>query len=150
MSARSRLHLIAALAVAGLLAGCATGPKYTEVASAIPTLKPAEGRIYFYRTSALGAAVQPTINLNGTAVGTSITSGFFFVDRPPGSYEVMMGTEVERKLTFTLEAGQERFVRTSISLGLLVGRPHAELVDAKEAREEISTLSYTGTPLQKK
>jgi hypothetical protein len=62
----------------------------------------------------------------------------------------MMGTEVERKLTFTLEAGQERFVRTSISLGLLVGRPHAELVDAKEAREEISTLSYTGTPLQKK
>ncbi len=147
---RIRLRLLAGLAATLLVAGCATGPKYTEVASAIPTLKSGEGRIYFYRTSALGAAVQPTINLNGTPVGTSQPSGFFFIDRPAGNYEVLMGTEVERKLTFTLEPGQERFVRTSITFGLMVGRPLAELVDPKEARAEVSSLSYTGTALQKK
>lgn len=147
---RIRVRLLAALAAAIFVAGCATGPKYDEVASSIPTLKAGEGRVYFYRTSALGAAIQPTINLNGSPVGTSQPSGFFFVDRPAGNYEVLMGTEVERKLTFTLEPGQERFVRTSITFGLLVGRPLAELVDPKEARGEISSLSYTGAGLQKK
>lgn len=150
MIQRIRVRLFAALGGALLVAGCATGPKFTEVSGAIPTLKQGEGRIYFYRTSAMGAAIQPTINLNGSAVGTSQPSGFFFVDRPAGPYEVLMGTEVERKLSFVLESGQERFVRTSITLGLFIGRPYAELVDPKDARGELSSLSYTGTSLPPK
>lgn len=104
MTITRRLCGVAALLV---LSGCATGPKYTEVISTIPVLAPSQGRIYFYRPSALGTAVQPDINLNGQKVGTAKPHGFYFVDRAPGNYEVSAATETEKKLTFTLEPRQE-------------------------------------------
>lgn len=55
--------------VSALLSACASGPKYADVMSTQPSLTPTQGRIYFYRPSALGAAVQPDIKLNGQKVG---------------------------------------------------------------------------------
>lgn len=143
----SRFVLITGAAL--LAAGCASGPKFSEIASSIPTLKAAEGRIYFYRTSMLGAAIQPTINLNGVAVGTSRPGGFFFVDRSPGNYEIVMASEVERKVTFVLTTGEHKYIRTSVGMGFFVGRPQAELVSAEEGHKEVSELSYTGEALKK-
>jgi hypothetical protein len=131
-----------------LLSGCATGAKYTEVVSTIPALAPSEGRIYFYRPSALGAALQPDINLNGQKVGTAKPHGFYFVDRVPGNYEVTAATETEKKLTFTLEPGQERFVRLKIQVGIFVGRIVPELVDRAEAQEELKDLSFIAAPIK--
>ena len=145
MTITRRLCGVAALLV---LSGCATGPKYTEVISTIPALAPSQGRIYFYRPSALGTAVQPDINLNGQKVGTAKPHGFYFVDRAPGNYEVSAATETEKKLTFTLEPRQERFVRLKIQMGLLVGRIVPELVDRAEAEGELKDLSFIAEPLK--
>jgi hypothetical protein len=131
-----------------LLSACATGPKYTEVASTIPSLMSSQGRIYFYRPSALGAAVQPEIKLNGEKVGTAKPHGFYFVDRAPGNCEVTAATETEKKLTFTLEPRQERYVRLKIQMGLFVGRIVPELVDKAEAEDELKTLSFIADPLK--
>jgi hypothetical protein len=131
-----------------LLAGCASGPKYTEVASTFESLAPSKGRIYFYRPSAMGAAVQPEIKLNGRKVGTAKPGGFYFVDRDPGNYEVTAATETEKKLTFTLEPAQERYVRLKIQMGIMVGRIVPELVDKNEAIKELKGLSYIKEPLQ--
>ena len=136
------------LALGLLLAGCATGAKYTEVASTIAPVPPAQGRIYFYRPSALGAAVQPDIKLNGQKVGTAKPHGFYFVDRTPGDYEVSAATETEKKLTFTLEPQQERFVRLKIQIGVFVGRIVPELVDKAEAVDELKDLSFIAEPLK--
>ena len=144
---RARTGFVAA-ALLLVLSGCATGAKYTEVASTLPPLAPSQGRIYFYRSSAFGAAVQPDINLNGQKVGTAKPHGFYFVDRPPGNYEVTAATETEKKLTFTLEPGQERFVRLRIAMGVLVGRIIPELVDKAQAEKELSSLSFIAEPLK--
>ena len=142
---------VLAVAVALVLAGCASGPKLAEVKSQIPILKPDEGRIYFYRgSSPVGAAIQPDIMLNGAKVGESIPGGFFFVDQGSGAKEVSTSTEVEKKLTFTLDRGQTRYVRTVIGFGLLVGRVYPELVDNPTGEKEMDDLSYTGPPLGKK
>jgi len=131
-----------------LLSGCATGAKYTAVVSTISPLAPSQGRIYFYRPSALGFAVQPDINLNGYKVGTAKPHGFYFVDRAPGNCEVTATTETEKKLTFTLEPGQERFVRLKIQIGVFVGRIVPELVDKIEAEGELKELSFIPEPLK--
>ena len=144
---RARTSFVAAVLLL-VLSGCATGAKYTEVASTLPPLAPSQGRIYFYRPSAFGAAVQPDINLNGQKVGTAKPHGFYFVDRPPGNYEVTAATETEKKLTFTLEPGQERFVRLRIAMGVLVGRIIPELVDKAQAEKELSSLSFIAEPLK--
>ena len=120
---------IRALAVTGILAltllsACATsGPKFSDMTAEMSTTsKPGVGRIYFYRTSVLGAAVQPEVRLNGQAVGHAIPQGFFFVDCPPGNYEVS---------TF------------------LVGHVYGELVDEAKGRSEITATRYTGFPIPK-
>lgn len=126
-----------------LLSACASGPSYSEMKSSIPVLAQGQGRIYFYRSnSMMGAAIQPDIRLNDQVIGSSQPGGFFYVDRPPGSYEAVCGTEVDRKATFVLDAGQERYIKTSISMGVLVGHVTPELVDPSEGSAAVQGLNY--------
>lgn len=141
---------LAVVACAAMLAACASGPKHAEVQSSIPALKATEGRLYVYRSSSmLGAAIQPNVMVNGKVAGESKPGGFFFVDLPPGTVEVSTSTEVEKKLTLTLDAGQTRYVRTTIGFGLMVGRVYPELVDNAQGAKEIAETSYIGKPLPK-
>lgn len=128
-----------------LLSACASGPKYSEIASSIPSLEAKDGRIYFYRTgNPIGSAIQPSVKLNDETVGKSKPGGFFFVDRVPGDYEVVLSTEVDKKLTFTLPADEERYVKMTVGLGVLVYRVFPELVDAGVGKEALVKLRYTG------
>ena len=141
---------LAIVGCAALLAACASGPKHAEVQSSIPALKASEGRLYVYRSgSMMGAAIQPNVVINGKVAGESKPGGFFFVDLPPGTVEVSTSTEVEKKLTLTLDAGQTRYVRTTVGFGLMVGRVYPELVDNAQGAKEITETSYTGKPLPK-
>jgi hypothetical protein len=137
-------RLFACCLVALTLSACASGVKFTVMNPSTMPKDQDSGRIFFYRTTILGAALQPDINLNGTKVGNSVAQGFFYVDRPPGNYEVVTSTEVARKVTFVLEKGQTRFVRFSVSMGFFVGHVYGELVDSAEGLEEIKECKYTG------
>lgn len=142
---------VLALSVALVLGGCASGPKYSEVKTGIPTLAADKGRIWFYRSANMfGSGIQPSVMLNGEKVGDSVPGGFFFVDRAPGTDEVVLSTEVDRKLTFTLDPGQERFVRMTVGLGVIVYRVYPELVERSQADAEIGDLSYIGTTVLSK
>lgn len=139
-----KLSSICVLALA--VVGCATGPKYTEVKRSIPNLSPDNGRIYFYRSGTMfGAAIQPSVTLNGVVVGDSKPGGFFYVDVPPADYEVVLSTEVDKKLTFVLEKRQEKCVRMSVGLGVVVYRVYPELAEPAVCDAEIQDLSYTGS-----
>src|SRR5882672_4123795 len=140
-----RAVALAAVAAALMLSACATsGLKFSEMGATMAAAQPDTGRIYFYRTALLGAAVQPEVRLNGEKVGKAVPNGFFYVDRPAGNYQVVTETEVEKKLTFTLDAGQARYVRLNISMGFLVGRVYGELIDEAEAKSEIASTRYIG------
>lgn len=144
--------IFVSIVVFALLVGCAaTGPLYTEVAASIPSVPPNKARVYFFRPDTmLGAAVTSDIRLNEKVVGKSERGSFFFVDQSPGKCTVSTSTEVEKQLTFVLEQGQTKYVRTSVSFGVMVGRINAELVAPDQAKGEISGLHYTGAPLAKK
>jgi hypothetical protein len=135
-------------AVMALAAGCATGVKHSEMASSMPSVKPGEGRIYFFRSSSpVGAAVQPDIRLGGQVVGTSKPGGFFYVDRPAGNYVASASTETEKNLSFTLAPGETKYIRSSVGFGHLVGRVILDLETPDKAQAEIGSLSYTGAPM---
>ena len=138
------LNFVMVLAAAALVTGCAGGPGYSEMKGRIPALASDKGRIYFYRTSALGAAVQPAVKLNDQKVGTAKPKGFFFVDRAPGSYKVETSTEVSRQLSLVLETNQTRYVRLNISMGFFVGHVWPELVDVTAGLAEVEKCKYTG------
>jgi hypothetical protein len=137
--------LLAAAAMGVALAGCATGPKFQEVQSRMAPLKADEGRVVFFRSNSLvGAAIQPEIKLNGDIVGASKPGGFFWADRPAGNYSVTSATEVERSLSLSLAPGETKYVRSSITFGLVVRRVQLELETPEKARAELPELTYTG------
>jgi hypothetical protein len=61
---------------------------------------------------------------------------------------VTAATETEKKLTFTLEPRQERYVRLKIQMGVFVGRIVPELVDKVQAEGELQGLSFIADPLK--
>jgi hypothetical protein len=134
--------LAVGLSMACMLGGCATsGLTYNEAASASPKLQSGLGRIYFYRSNIpLGLAVQPDIKLNGVKVGSAVPNGFFFVDRPPGKYEISATTETEEKVPITLMAGETKYVQFYLTPGILL--PHANLnpVVREKAMQEMADL----------
>lgn len=132
-----------------LLAACATGPKYSEIKSSLTTLDPGNGRIYFYRNYIFfGDGLRPEILLNGMKVGRSVPGAFFYLDRPPSNYEVSTSTEVTRKLTFTLSAGETKYVKTSATMGVLVGHVYPQLISPPEAEVAMSDLHFTEHPAE--
>lgn len=142
---RSFLKLALAASVVALASGCATGIKHDQMASSLPSIKAGEGRIYFLRSaSMMGAAVQPDIRLNGQVVGQSKPGGFFYVDRPAGNYLASTSTETEKTVSFTLQPGETKYIRSSISFGLMVGRVVLEPETPEKAKAELGSLSYTG------
>jgi hypothetical protein len=143
--ARGLSAVIAAIA----LAACATGgPKHAEMRSTIAPPDADRGRIFFYRdTSPAGFAVQPEIRLNGAPVGRSVPGSFFFVDRAPGHYVVAVATEVENTTTLELRAGESRYVKTSISMGIMVGRVTPTVVDPVQGESDLADLTYIGVPV---
>jgi len=135
----------AIVSMAVFVCGCATGPKYAEVGKSIPPPAAGVGRIYFFRSNSLwGFAIQPDIRLNDVVVGSSKPGGFFYIDRPAGTYIGAATTETEKTLSFVLAAGETKYIRTSLGSGVLVGRIILDLEDPRKAQAEIETLSFTG------
>jgi hypothetical protein len=112
--------------------------------ASLANIAPSMGRIYIYRTTVAGGIIQPKIYVNDVEVGSAIPRGFFYVDRPPGNYQIRMATEVKRTLSLTLSPGQIRYVKLKISLGFFVGHVYGELVENEVGEAEIQKLRYTG------
>jgi len=137
--------MAAVAAGTALLAGCATGPSYDEVAQSFPPLRDGQGRVFFLRSaSAIGSAIQPELRVDEEVVGRSRPGGFFFVDRPAGSYVAAGTTEVETRYHFDLGAGETKYLRSAITMGFLAGHLHLSEDATTNARQEMMTLAYTG------
>lgn len=127
-----------------LLAACAGGPQFSQVQGGLAAPAADNGRIFFYRTTVMGAAIQPSVKVNGEKVGDAAPQGFFYVDRPAGTYQVSISTEVTRTLSLTLEPGQTRYVRIELAWGFFVGHVYPELVEDSVGIAEIKDCHYTG------
>ena len=138
------LRLILGCMLALSLSACASGVKFTDMKPSLVPPTQEVGRIFFYRPVTVGAALKPDILVNGKVVGESVAWGFFHIDRPPGNYEVITSTEVERKVSFVLEKGQTRYIRFSVSMGFMVGHVYGELVDQATALPELEDCKYNG------
>ncbi len=66
------------------------------------------------------------------------------MDEAPGQCVVKTSTEVEKELTFVLAAGETKYVKTTVSLGVFVGRIQPQLVSPTQGEQEITQLHYTG------
>lgn len=122
-----RLAAFAALCL--MVSGCATGPSLQQSQASIPELSPDRGRVYFYRTnSGFGAAIQPSVKLDGVVVGDSVPGGVFYCDVVPGPHIAGVTTEVDRTVNFSVAAGEPAYIKMDWGFGYLVYRVQIETV----------------------
>lgn len=126
------------------LSACASSNKFTDMKPSLAPQNQEMGRIFFYRPVTSGSALRPDILVNGKRVGQSVAWEFFHLDQPPGKYEVVTRTNVERKVGFVLEKGQTRYIRFSANMGFLIGYVYGELVDQATALPELKDCKYAG------
>ena len=53
----------------------------------------------------------------------------------------------EKSVSFHLDAGETKYVKTSVGLGLLVGRIVPALESPDDAAKHLDGLHFTGTPV---
>jgi hypothetical protein len=129
----------AVILAAFLITACATGPKFSEYSATVKPVAPGYGRIWIYRPSKMaGAAVQPHVFLNGEKVGKAQPGCYFYVDRLPGSYEVKCTTEWSDIGKLTLAAGDEKYVRLGLMVGVVVGHVIPKEVSKEAGLREIA------------
>lgn len=134
-----------AAGLAIFVVGCASGPKFSDYRSTVSPPEEGYGRIWFYRPSAFGAAVQPAINLDNRTVGNAVPHGFFHVETPPGAYTVSATTEWTHQISINVTTNEESYVRLNMMIGLFVGHVIPEEVPESQAIKEMQDL-HLATP----
>ncbi len=129
--------LIGAGMFAGVvLGGCAaSGPAFERVTD-IPQDK---GVIYVYRpNSIIGSAVRYDVFANDELVCNLVRGGYCLHYAKPGEVEFWGKTEAKGSITIDVKAGQEHYVKGSLSMGILLGRPNLTLVEPKDAMGDLT------------
>lgn len=143
MNSLRRIRFLAAGMFVLAVAGCASGPRYAAAQHGIPPLAADMGRLYVYRSSMMGIAVQPDVTLDGQTVGSAVPEGFFYVDRPAGTYTIATSTEPNRAVTVTLAPGQTRYVRLDVDFGWWLYPVYPTLVGSAAGEHAVRGLRYT-------
>ena len=122
------------------LASCASGPTYAELKPKLPPIAKGQGRVFVYRGSGFGAAVQPEVRIDNRPIGISKGMGFIYSDQPAGSHEVSIMTEWKHKNSVSVISGQPSFVECMILPGFFVGQIVPNQVDAARGEAKIQNL----------
>ena len=147
---RKAMFISAVSALCALVAGCASGPKVSESGAIKQTVPNGKSQIIVYRTSLLGAAVQPAVLLDGRRIGACAPNGAFNAFVSPGPHQLSATTEVTETINVNAPAGRTAYVKCSIWFGFFIGRPAWEEVPPSIGANEIQSLSFTGAVIPDK
>jgi hypothetical protein len=127
-----------------LTTGCAASGTPFQRIGDIPKDK---GLVYVYRpNSIIGSAVRYDVHANNEVICTLVRGGYCLYYAMPGEVELWGQTESKGTITIDVKAGQEHFIKGSLSFGLVVGRPNLTLMVPPEALNEISDCKLINGP----
>ena len=134
-SFRKSVAVIFSILFISFLSGCAAkGPAFSK----IDNLSADRGLVYIYRVPSIkGAAISYDIKVGENAITTLKNGGYFPYQTTPGEVEFSAKTEARSAVTIDVEAGQTYYVKGSLSVGFLMGRPHLSIVPIDVGEKEI-------------
>jgi hypothetical protein len=119
-----------------LITGCASlGPIYSKV-DKIPDNT---GIVYLYRPSSfIGGGVSYDVKIGDIVITTLYNGGYYPYYSQPGEKEFWAQTESKSSVTLDVRSGQTYYIKGTIGVGFIVGRPHLMVVAPEIAEKEIS------------
>jgi hypothetical protein len=122
--------------ISTLIVGCgASGPIFKPV----EPLPVGKGVVYIYRESGLvGGAVYGTVTANKIPITKIRNGGYFPYLSNPGAVHFEVSTEATNEADVLIEAGKEKYLKTTVGMGLFVGHLKFSEVSPEIGRKEIS------------
>lgn len=134
--------LIVLAAAATVLSGLAVpavagNPKDSTETSAkvavVPPPAPGMGQIVFFRPGKfVGSAIRCTVREYGKMVGRAGNGKYFVLPATPGPHRFTTKTEATDTLNVEVEPDETTFVKCSIGMGVMAGRPNLSPATAED------------------
>ena len=109
------------------------------------------GTVIFFRESKFaGAAVSFKVREGETELGKLSSGTYFVANLPAGPHAFVVHSEAKDILNLEVEPGETYYVRGSISMGLMVGRPNLSPSDAATYNGMKDKLKNSAEPKPKR
>lgn len=133
--------LIAATALSiGVPVMAAEGQK---ASAALPAPPEGQGQVIFWRSgSMVGGALGCGVNIGEERISALGTGKYFVLNLAPGTYEFNAKSEAKDNLTLEVDPGETYFVKCTIRMGVMVGRPNLSPSTKEEFEGKKKDLRY--------
>ena len=139
--------------VVSILAALSATPASAELASittksgVIAPPPQGSGQVVFFRTSAIGALLGCTARENDVELARLGVGKYYVVPLAPGIHELSAKSiESKDKLRIEVESGETYFVKCSIAMGFMSGRPKLSPSDEKTFASSAAGLQAWAGP----
>lgn len=137
----------AAAAALGLAAISAVPAAMAAPGGSAPEVLPAppagQGQIVFWRPSTIvGAALGCGVNLGTERISALGRGKYFLLNLAPGSYEFNAKSEAKDTLNLEVEPGEVYYVKCTIRMGIMMGRPNLAPSNLAEFAAKKTDLKY--------
>jgi hypothetical protein len=108
-----------------------------------------KGQVVFFRESKLGGmALSFSVHEGDKGVGKLSNGSYFVVVSDPGQHTFTIQSEATDRLTLEVESGETYYVKQSIGMGIMMGRPHLTPSDQAEFdKAKLKESTKTATDL---
>jgi len=129
--------LTISLLLAGMLvlSSCAgLGPVYQKVEMVPDNV----GLVYIYRPSSfVGGGVSYDVKVGEIPITTLYNGGYYPYFSKTGEVEFWAKTESKSSVTLDIKAGQTYYIKGTVGVGFIVGRPHLMVISSEVGEKEI-------------
>jgi len=129
--------LVAAAAAIGPLAhadaketAAPAGAAADQADSRVPAPPAGKGVIVFFRPFGAGMALNPMVREGADDIVKLGTNSYFVYVADPGAHAFEVKSEATDTLHMEVDAGETYYVKETIGMGVVVGRPHLTPSDA--------------------
>jgi hypothetical protein len=105
----------------------------------IDTIPDNSGLVYIYRPSkGFGSGLSYEVKANGIPITILYNGGYYPYITEPGEIEFLAQTESKSAVTIDVKAAQTYYIRGTVRLGIVVGRPRLIVVSPEVGEQEIA------------
>lgn len=112
----------------------------------LPAPPAGQGQIVFWRPGTfVGAALGCGVNLGAERISALGRGKYFVLNLAPGAYAFNAKSEAKDTLNLEVESGEVYFVKCTIRMGIMVGRPNLAPSSLAEFNAKKADLKYVDT-----
>jgi len=138
-----RTYTITALGLALIAAPAMAATKGSATPEMIAAAPEGQGQIIFWRSGTMvGKAMGCGVNIGAERISALGAGRYFILNTAPGAYEFNAKSEAKDVLNLEVDAGDTTYVKCTIKMGVMAGRPNLSPSNAEEFNEKRSGLKY--------